>query len=46
MHLEKRNIYQNLKRDKEYLNATEEETELCRPFENLTLSEEQQNIIK
>lgn len=46
MHLEERNIYQNLKQDKEYLNATEEETKLCRPFENLTLSEVQQNIIK
>lgn len=34
-----------LSHDKEYLDATEEETELCRQFENLTLSEEQREII-
>lgn len=48
MHLEERNynsIYQNIMQDKEYLDATEEETELCRQFENLSLSEEQREII-
>lgn len=44
VHLEERNynnIYQNLNRDKEYLDATEEETALCIQFENHVLSEAQ-----
>ena len=31
-------IPQNVRSDKEYLDATEEETELCRRFENLILA--------
>lgn len=49
LYLEKRNynnIYQNFKKDKEYLNATEKEAELCKRFKNLALSEKQQNDIK
>ncbi len=39
-------VYQNFKQNQEYLDATEEETELCRQFENLTMSEEQREIIR
>ena len=49
MYLEERehnNVYQNLQQDAEYLDATVEEEELCNQYENLDLSEEQQNVIK
>lgn len=48
MHLEERehnNVYQNLQQDIDYLEATSEEAALCEQYENLDLSEEEQNVI-
>ncbi|TCL60538.1 hypothetical protein EDD76_102236 [Kineothrix alysoides] len=48
-HIEERdynNVYQNLKHDEDYLEATKAEAELCIQFENLALSEEERDIIK
>ena len=39
------NIYENLKHDKEYLNATNPEEELSNQYERLDLSNEQRKVI-
>ncbi len=49
IHLEERefhNVCQNLKQDEEYLEASMQETELCRAFENLALPKEQKETIR
>ncbi len=48
-HLEERefqNVCQNLKQDKKYLEASEEEAELCSRFESLALPKEQKDTIR
>lgn len=39
------NVYSNLQKDAEYLNAAEQEQELCNQYENLNLTDEQRKII-
>lgn len=39
------NVYTNLQKDAEFLNAVEQEQELCRQYENLNLTDEQRKII-
>lgn len=39
------NIYQNVKQDADYLEATMKEKELNEPYKKLNLSDEQQKII-
>lgn len=40
------NIYENLKQDKDYLNATNLEEELSNQYERLDLSNEQRKVIE
>lgn len=40
------NVFQNLLQDADYLEATKRKDVLCRQFEELALSEEQQDTIK
>ena len=39
------NVYQNMKQDSDYLEATTKETELSQQFKELDLSDEQRRII-
>lgn len=48
-HLEEQecnNVYQNLKQDEDYLEASKEVDRLCSRFESLTLPQEQKETIK